>query len=63
MSIQRILIVDDDPLSREFLVEACKSLGLQTSQATHGREALASIEQSQPDLVITDLRMPEMTGT
>ena len=63
MSIQTILVVDDDSLSREFLVEACSSLGFRTSSAASGREALDKIAGAQPDLVITDLRMPEMDGT
>jgi DNA-binding NtrC family response regulator len=62
MSIQQILVVDDDKLSREFLVEAVKSLGFQVSVATSGDDGLERVRNSPPDLVLTDLRMPGMDG-
>jgi two-component system response regulator AtoC len=62
MSIQRILVVDDDPLSREFLVEAVKELGFQASEAQNGVEALARVKADLPDLILTDLRMPDVDG-
>ena len=62
MPIQRVLIVDDDPLSREFLVEAVGSLGFTVDKAASGKEALAMIANRVPDLVLSDLRMPEMSG-
>ena len=63
MTLQSILVVDDDSLSREFLVEACKSLGYRTHEACNGRQALDVVASVHPDVVITDLRMPEMDGT
>ena len=63
MPIQRVLIVDDDPLSREFLVEAVSSLGFTVDKAASGEEALMAIDHRLPDLVLTDLRMPGMDGT
>jgi DNA-binding NtrC family response regulator len=62
MSIQRILVVDDDALSREFLVEAVSALGYEPVAAHSGEEALERIACSPPDLVLTDLRMPGMHG-
>ncbi len=62
MSIQRILVVDDDALSREFLVEAVAALGYQPIEAKDGPEALARILSESPDLLLTDLRMPGMSG-
>src|SRR5262249_32808842 len=62
MSIQRILVVDDDALSREFLVEAIAALGYQPIEAKNGAEALERAQNSHPDLVLTDLRMPGMDG-
>ena len=41
MSIQKILVVDDDNLSRQFLVEAVKSLGFQVAIARDGKSGLA----------------------
>ena len=62
MSIQRILVVDDDALSREFLVEAISALGYKPIEAKNGQEALERAQSSNPDLVLTDLRMPGMDG-
>jgi DNA-binding NtrC family response regulator len=62
MSIQRILVVDDDELSREFLVEAVAALGYQPIEAKSGEEALERATRTNPDLILTDLRMPGMDG-
>jgi len=62
MSIQRILVVDDDALSREFLVEAVAALGYQAFEAKSGEEAIDRAAQAKPDLVLTDLRMTGMDG-
>ncbi|MBL8858673.1 MAG: sigma-54-dependent Fis family transcriptional regulator [Planctomycetes bacterium] len=62
MSIQRILVVDDDALSREFLVEAISALGYKPIEAKNGTEALERAQNSNPDLILTDLRMPGMDG-
>jgi len=62
MPIQRILVVDDDALSREFLVEAVAALGYQPIEAKDGQEALARAVSESPDLLLTDLRMPGMSG-
>ena len=62
MSIQRILVVDDDALSREFLVEAIAALGYQPIEAKDGSEALERAQNESPDLVLTDLRMPGVDG-
>ena len=62
MPIQHILVVDDDPLSREFLVEAVKSLGFRASEAADGDEGARRAAALRPDLVLTDLRMPGTDG-
>ena len=43
MSVRRILVVDDDPLSREFMTEAVQSLGYLALAAPNGNEALERI--------------------
>jgi hypothetical protein len=63
MSIQKILVVDDDALSREFLMEAVAALGYQPIEAKNGAEAIERAQHNSPDLVLTDLRMPGMDGT
>jgi DNA-binding NtrC family response regulator len=62
MSIQRILVVDDDTLSREFLVEAVAALGYEPIAAKSGEEALELFARTSPDLVLTDLRMSGIDG-
>ena len=58
------LIVDDEPLAREGL-RALLSRDAEVSairEAKDGREAVAAIRESQPDLVFLDVQMPEMDG-
>jgi DNA-binding NtrC family response regulator len=62
MSIHKILVVDDDNLSRQFLVEAVKSLGYQVCVARDGAEGFEQARRETPDLVLTDLRMPGADG-
>lgn len=62
MSIQRVLIVDDDDLSREFLSEAVRSLGFQAESVASGDQALEKVRNGGFQAVITDLRMPGIDG-
>ena len=62
MSRERILVVDDDNLSREFLCEAARALGFRAESASSAEQALRRLEDETPDLVLTDLRMPGMDG-
>ena len=67
-----ILIVDDSPVDRRLagsllskrpgLTATEKSTGLTVAYAGNGQEALNLISQGQPDLVLTDLQMPDMNG-
>jgi len=58
----RILVVDDDKDLADSLVEYLTKLGYQASPAYGGREALDKFQQGDFQLIITDLRMPEMDG-
>lgn len=57
-----ILIVDDFPDNVELLTFLLSQQGYTTTHARNGREALRHIEQQLPDLVLLDIRMPEMDG-
>ncbi|MGG1518827.1 response regulator [Paenibacillus oryzisoli] len=61
----KVLIVDDEPLIRRGLmkmIEASQTGWSVAGEADNGVEAMALIEELRPDLVITDIRMPEMDG-
>ncbi len=58
----RILVVDDDKALADNLVEYLSKLGYQASPTYGGREALTTFEQGDFQLIITDLKMPEMDG-
>jgi two-component system, OmpR family, KDP operon response regulator KdpE len=58
----QILLVDDDPQVVRYLRRALERGGYQVSTTTSGKEALALIQQTLPDLLILDLNMPEIDG-
>ena len=57
-----VLIVDDDPAIRAALAEEIGSGGYRTITASGANDALALVEERQPDLVVTDLSMPGGDG-
>ncbi len=57
-----ILVVDDDPVMRETIAELLTLEGHDTLMAENGYSALNTIRRSIPDLVVTDIYMPEMNG-
>src|SRR5579885_3331694 len=62
MADDRILILDDEPDMIENCRRVLASAGYQCLTTTSPSEALKMIETQHPDLVLTDLRMPEMGG-
>src|SRR5690554_6673065 len=60
----KVLIVDDEPLARERLDRMVRAVdGFQVvGQAGNGQEALVAAEQTAPDVVLMDVRMPGMDG-
>ncbi|OGL64903.1 MAG: hypothetical protein A3J27_13745 [Candidatus Tectomicrobia bacterium RIFCSPLOWO2_12_FULL_69_37] len=58
----RILVVDDDLLFQEFVIEEMLRLGHETARAANGREAVEEIRKKAPDLILLDLRMPQVDG-
>ena len=57
-----VLVVDDEAPIRDILSFYLKRAGYQVLTAANGMEALEEMGRSRPDLIISDLRMPEMTG-
>ncbi len=62
MSKGKILIVDDEKLVRWSLQEDFQKEGYQVDVAEDGREALARIEKEQYDLILLDIRLPDISG-
>src|SRR5689334_1447065 len=58
----RVLLVDDDPALLMVLARAFSRAGYSTKTAENGRKALELIASWRPDLVVTDIVMPEMEG-
>lgn len=58
----RILVVDDEEYVRELVAAVLSEDGHETHMARTGTEALPLLEQHAYDLIITDLRMPEIDG-
>ncbi|WP_207538503.1 PAS domain S-box protein [Sabulicella rubraurantiaca] len=58
----RILLVDDDPIVREVTAEQLCEDGYEVVSASSGATALEMLEEASPDLLLTDLSMPEMDG-
>ncbi|MEH2372412.1 AAA family ATPase [Nostoc sp.] len=57
-----ILVVDDDADMREFLPFMLEQYGASVTVAASAIEALTALSQSQPNLIISDIGMPEMDG-
>ncbi len=60
--MKKILIVDDDPAIGNLLEETLTRAGYRAVRAYSGTEALLSITNTRPDLVLLDLMLPGLTG-
>lgn len=59
----RIVVCDDEPLARERLVRIVQDSGHHViAQAKTGAEAIMAVKEQQPDVILLDIRMPEMDG-
>ncbi|MFZ6029312.1 MAG: response regulator [Chloroflexota bacterium] len=57
-----VLVVEDDPGTREMFVRTLEKEGWRVSEAENGRVALQKMAQAKPSLIMLDLMMPEMDG-
>lgn len=60
--MKKILITDDEPHVLRVLKLSLEKEGYQVQACSNGEEALAVLRQQQPDVLITDIQMPRMTG-
>ena len=58
----QILVVDDDPCIRESLGMLLISVGYDVAMADNGATAVSYLEARVPDVIVTDLKMPQMSG-
>lgn len=62
MPVKKILIVDDSPTDRQFLLEVLSKAGYQCVTAENGDEAIAKSRTERPDLILMDVVMPGTSG-
>jgi two-component system, OmpR family, alkaline phosphatase synthesis response regulator PhoP len=60
--VPKILVVDDEPNIRDLLRDVLTQAGYKVLTAGDGREALPMTLSEQPDLILTDIRMPKLDG-
>ena len=61
-AVPLVLVVDDDPNNRDLLERMINKAGWEVAKAENGKDALNWIEDHTPDLILSDLIMPEMDG-
>ena len=61
-SAKHILVVDDDDMMRKFVKDLLKINSCRITEAPNGKAGLKEFRENRPDLVITDIIMPEMEG-
>ncbi len=59
---KKIVVIDDDKVTRKLLTEILSRNGYETFGAHDGQEGLALVKWEQPDLVLTDLLIPIVDG-
>lgn len=57
-----VLIVDDDKLARKSLASLLINAGLAVTEAENGKTGLEEALKGKPDIVVTDVHMPEISG-
>ena len=58
----RVLVIDDEAIVRESIVAYLEDSGFDVIEAENGHEGVACFNSLQPDIVLCDLRMPNMDG-
>ncbi len=58
----RVLVIDDDPIICKITSSVLGRLGYEVVTASDGMEGLTAVQTQQPDIVITDVMMPEIDG-
>lgn len=61
-NINQVLLIDDDPITRELVKFFLKERNYDVIEAINGEDGLINFQNSNPFLIITDLYMPKKTG-
>jgi CheY-like chemotaxis protein len=62
LTLGRILVIDDEEQIRALTRRMLEAAGYDVQEAHSGKAALASVRQQRPDVIITDIAMPDMEG-
>ena len=62
MPVKKILVVDDSPTERHFMVELLTKNGYQVITAESGEDGIAKAKSELPDLILMDVVMPGLNG-
>lgn len=62
-TVPLVLIVDDNDKNRKLAREVLRAAGFETLEAARGDEAIAVAAKRRPDVILLDLRLPDMNGT
>jgi twitching motility two-component system response regulator PilH len=62
MPVRKILVVDDSPTDRQFMLETLAKKGYQVVTAENGEDAITKAKSELPDLILMDVVMPGLNG-
>jgi len=62
MAVRKILVVDDSPTDRQFMLETLAKKGYQVVVADNGEDAIVKAKSEKPDLILMDVVMPGING-
>ena len=62
MTKKKVLVVEDDNVTKNFLAQIIERLGYQVDSCENGLEAIKKIKIFKPDLILSDVLMPECSG-
>jgi len=59
---EKVLVIDDDPDVRRFIVQCLETLNYEVTQAEHGEAGLARLDADEPRILVVDFAMPGLNG-
>ena len=60
--MKRVLLAEDNPMNRELIRDMLEAGGFEVIETSDGEEALRSLRETPPDLVLLDVQMPRLDG-